>query len=178
MSKKKKGPKKGSDNEEEDPKHPNRDPRRQRKTRESRGVENSERAKQRREEKEQRAQREEREQERRAPDIEPVVEPGMSFRLRFLNPFLKGKIRLNPRSIWLTRQIRTLEINPSRGSGCHRRVKVALMLIADVKRRERRARVVLMMILNKKLRAHRGRMANLVKRRARAALMTIKVMIR
>jgi hypothetical protein len=59
---------------------------------------------------------------------------------------------MNPRSIWLTRQIRTktLEINQSRGSGCHRQVKVALTLITDEKLRERRARVALAMIMNKK----------------------------
>jgi hypothetical protein len=69
-----------------------------------------------------------------------------------------------------------LKINESRGSGCHRQVKVALTLIADAKLRERRALVALTMIMKKKLGARRARIANLVKRRARAALMTRKAM--
>jgi hypothetical protein len=95
VSKKKEGPKKGSDVEEEDPKHLNRDPRtkvliKQRKAR-----------KRRHEEKQQSAQsekREEREQESGPPESEPVVEPGnKKLRTRFLKLPLKGKIELNPR---------------------------------------------------------------------------------
>jgi hypothetical protein len=108
----------------------------------------------------------EREQESRPPESEPVVEPGNEIENEVLELSLKGKIELNPRESPDSEN--TLEINPSRGSGSHRQVKVALMLIADAKLRERRVRVALTMFLK----------ANLVKCRATAALMTRKVMIR
>jgi hypothetical protein len=100
------------------------------------------------------------------PSLSQLLNLEMKLRTRFLKLSLKGKIELNPRESPDSEN--TLEINPSRGSGCHRQVKVALMLIADAKLRERRVRVALTMFLK----------ANLVKRRARAVLMTRKVMIR
>ncbi len=105
--KRKKGQKKGSGDEVDDPKHPNNDPRtgisrRQRIARKERGVENSEVAKKKREEKEQSKQsekREQREKEIRPPKTEPVVEPGNEIQNEVFETVPEGKIELNPRSI-------------------------------------------------------------------------------
>ena len=153
--------KKGQRDEEEDLKHPNNDPRtkvsrKKRRKDKLQGIANSEHAKNEDGKKSKLSKVRKMSKGSKSagrPRLKKLLSLAMRFRTRFLKPFPKEKIGVNPRScFWLTRQIRTktLVINQSRGCGCHRQVKVALTLIAEAKLRERRARVALTMILNKK----------------------------
>ena len=124
-----------------------------------------------REEKEQSEQKEQREQESRPPESELVVESGNEIKNEVLETVHEGENRVESPVHLVDSQDSTkmLEINQNRLSSSSRSGSDV-----DCRRKTERtrARVALTMIMNKKLGASRARIANLVKRQARAALMT------
>jgi hypothetical protein len=192
MSNRKKSKKNGSGDEEEDPKHRYIDPRTRvtKKLRENyktQGLANSKRAKKRKEKKVQKAQKELREQERWAPEIEPVVEPGNELQNKVLETVPEGENRVESPEIVDLVDSPDSSKDVRNKSKPMRRLSSSSQSGSDVDRRRKAKRTPSPSGSDDdseqkagSTSSHNGSMhmkANLVNRRARAALMTRKVMI-